>query len=175
MNSEVFSGLIGGVVGAVLTGVFSFILLYRSQRFQKQELTKKRIAEAIPLTMHLFNSFTSYKPSRLFQMEIGLKLSEQSRLRTISAIELFDECRSMQYLLPPSMRGRWDSMLTLISEYSNNEQMDEIMRNRAHGDVQNYITYIRKSLIDLLDEKDLRAELERPFLLREGAHNWKEN
>lgn len=175
MNSEVFSGLIGGVVGAVLTGVFSFIILYRSQRFQKQEITQKRIAEAIPLTVHLFDSFTSYKPNRLFQIEIGFKLSEQSRLRTIAAIELFDECKSMQYLLPMSMRRRWDSMLILISEYSNNEEMDEIMRNRAHCDVQNYITYIRNSLIDLLDEKDLRAELDRPLLQREDVSNWQEN
>jgi hypothetical protein len=175
MDNGIYSGIVGGIVGAVLTGIFSIILVYRSERFEKKELSRKRIAEALPLTIRLFDSFTGYKPNRLFQIEIGMKLSEQSTARLISAIELYDECKSMQYLLPPVIRRRWDSMLILISEYSNNENMDEITRNRAHCDVQNYIFYIRKSLMDLLDEKELRPELERPFLQREDVRNWEES
>ncbi len=174
MDNGIFAGLIGGVVGAVLTGIFSFFLLGRSQKFEKRQLNRMRIANAIPLASRLLDEFVNYKPNRLFQAEIGMNLSEQSLIRINSAINLFDESKSVQYLLPQDVRKRWESMLILISEFSNSEQMDATLRNRALCDVQNYIKYVRESLMDLLDEVVLRPDYTRPFLQRDEITNWVE-
>ncbi len=133
-----------------------------------------RIANSIPLVSRLLDEFVNYKPNRLFQAEIGMNLSEQTLIRINSAIKLFDESKSVQYLLPQDVRKRWDSMLVLISEFSNTEQMEATLRNRALCDVQNYIKYVRDSLTDLLDEVVLRPDYKRPYLQRNEITNWVE-
>lgn len=63
-------------------------------------------------------------------------------------------------------------MLVLVSEFANVDGIDEIRKNRARCDVQNYIQYVRDSLLDFLDEGQVRSDLPRPHLRRESVEDW---
>lgn len=166
------SAILGGFFGSIFSGVIGYLFIRRNESFQKKEKIREIVAAALQVASRVFDTFHSYQPKRIYQSKLGLKLDEDFRFRINQAIKIYDEAKYLEYLLPISLRKRWDLMLILVSEYENLGRIDDIRKNRALCDVQNYIQYVRESLLDYLDEKHVRTELTRPYLQRESVENW---
>ncbi len=173
-KSDVIISLVSVFTGSAITFAVTYFGIYRSERFAKLEKSRERVGTALLQSSKLLDTFTSYKPHLLYQFSFGLKIEPESKIRISRAIEIYDEAKYLQYLLPPRLRRRWDMMLVLISEFQNLSQVDDIRKNRALCDVQNYIQYVRDSLLDYLDEKQIRTEFQRPYLQRENLEVWED-
>jgi hypothetical protein len=171
-KSDVIISLVSVFIGSAITFAVTYFGIFKSEKFAKLERSRERVATALLQSSKLLDTFTSYKPKLLYQSSFGPKMEPESKIRISRAIEIYDEAKYLQYLLPPLLRKRWDMMLVLISEFQNLDQIDDIRKNRALRDVQNYIQYVRESLLDYLDEKLVRAELKRPYLQSESVENW---
>ena len=171
-KSDVIISLVSVFIGSAITFAVTYFGIFKSEKFAKLEKSRERVGTALLQSSKLLDTFTSYKPKLLYQSSFGLKIEPESKIRISRAIEIYDEAKYLQYLLPPLLRKRWDMMLVLISEFQNLDQIDDIRKNRALCDVQNYIQYVRESLLDYLDEKQVRTELKRPYLQRESVENW---
>ncbi len=173
-ESTVLISLASGSIGSIITLIFTYFAISRNEKFAKLEKSRERVSAALLQSSKILDTFTSYKPKLIYQSSIGQKIEAESKIGISKAIEIYDEAKYLEYLLPQILRKRWDRMLILISEFQNLEQIDEIRKNRALCDVQNYIQYVRNSLLDYLDGLQVRAELERPYLRRESVENWDE-
>lgn len=171
-KSDVILPLVSVFIGSAITFAVTYFGILKSEKFAKLEKSRERVAAALLQSSKLLDTFTSYRQKLLYQSSFGLKLEPESKNRISSAVEIYDEAKYLQYLLPPLLRKRWDMMLVLISEFQNLDQIDDIRKNRALCDVQIYIQYVRDSLLDFLDETSIRTELERPYLQRESVENW---
>jgi hypothetical protein len=171
-KSDVIISLVSVLIGSAITFAVTYFGIHKSQKFAKFEKSRERVGEALLQSSKLLDTFTSYKPKLLHQSSFGLRIEPESKIRISNAIDIYDEAKYLQYLLPPLMRKRWDMMLVLISEFHNLDQIVDIRKNRSLCEVQNYIQYVRASLIDYLDEKQVRTELERPYLQRESVEIW---
>lgn len=174
-NSDVIISLVSVFIGSAITFAATFFSISKSEKFAKLEKSREQVGAALIQSSKLSGTFTSYRPALLFQPSFGLKIDPESKIRISRAIEIFDEAKTLQYLLPPVLRKRWELMLILISEFQNLDKIDDIRKNRALCDVQNYIQYVRDSLLDYLDEKQVREELKRPLLQRDSVENWMED
>lgn len=150
----------------------TFFGISRNENFAKLEKSKERVGAALLQSSKILDTFTSYKPNLIYRSSFGARIESESMIRIGKAIEIYDEAKYLEYLLPQIVRKRWDMMLVLIAEFQNLEQIDDIRKNRALCDVQNYIQYVRESLLDYLDEKQVRTELKRPYLQRESLEDW---
>jgi hypothetical protein len=175
MDSNFLYGLVGVILGAAISGLVSWKIAIRNEKFLRQDKLRERIANGLVLSVALLDSFHNFRPLLIVQTQIGLQINEDHKKKILKAIETYDAAKSLQYLLPKELRIRWDEMLTLISEYQNLSSENSIVKNRATCDVQNYILYVRNSLIDVLDSKSLRNDQTRPYLNREDVKNWEEN
>ena len=173
-ESNVLISLVSVIIGSIITLIVTFFGISRNEKFAKLEKSRERVGAALLQSSKILDTFTSYKPKLLYQSSFGLKIEAESKTRISKAIEIYDEAKYLEYLLPQILRKRWDMMLVLIAEFQNLEQIDDIRKNRALCDVQNYIQYIRNSLVDYLDEIQVRTELKRPYLQRESLENWEE-
>lgn len=171
-KSDVIISLVSVMIGSAISFAITYFGISRSEKFAKVEKIRERVAAALLQSSKLLDTFTSYKPKQIYQSSFGLKIEPESKIRIDRAIEIYDEAKYLQYLLPPLLRKRWDMMLVLISEFQKLDQIEDIRKNRALCDVQNYIQYVRDSLLDYLDEKHVRKELKRPYLQRESVENW---
>lgn len=174
-KSDVVISLVSVLTGSAITFAVTYFGILKSEKFAKLEKSRERVSSALLQSSKLLDSFTSYKPTIIYQSSFGLRVEPELKIRISRAIEIYDEAKHLQYLLPPPLRKRWDLMLVLISEFQNLDQIDEIRKNRALCDVQNYIHYVRESLLDYLDEKQIRTEFERPYLQRDSVENWEDN
>ena len=171
-ESDVILSLVSVFIGSAIAFAVTYFGILKSEKFAKLEKSQERAAAALLQSSKLLETFISYKPIQLFQSSFGLKIEPESKNRISRAIEIYDEAKYLQYLLPSLLRKRWGMMLVLISEFQNLDQIDDIRKNRALCDVQIYIQYVRDSLLDFLDETSIRTELERPYLQRESVENW---
>jgi hypothetical protein len=174
-KSDVILSLVSVFIGSAITFAATYFGILKSEKFAKKEKSRERAAAALLQSSKLLDTFTSYKPTLLYQSSFGPKIEPESKNRIGRAIEIYDEAKYLQYLLPPLLRNRWDMMLVLISEFQNLDRIDDIRKNRALCDVQNYIQYVRESLLDYLDDKHVRTDLKRPYLQRESVENWVDN
>lgn len=174
IESQLITTLLSVATGAMLSFGISYFAIYRNEKFAKLEKQREIVASALLLSSKLFDSFLSYKPNLLFQSRLGPAIEDESKQKMIKAIEVYDEAKYLQYFLPKILQKRWDTMLVLLSEFQNLKEVDGIKINRSLCDVQNYIQYIRESLLDFLDGKKVRRELKRPYLKRESMENWKD-
>lgn len=174
-KSDVMISLVSVFIGSLITFAVTYFGIFKSEKFVKLEKSRERVAAALLQSSMLLDTFTRYKPNLLYQSSFGLKIEPELKIGISRAIEIYDEAKYLQYLLPTPLRNRWDMMLVLISEFQNMDPIDDIRKNRALCDVQNYIQYVRESLLDYLDEKQVRTELKRPYLQRESVENWVDN
>ena len=172
MNSNIVSAIIGGLCGSLISGVIGYIFIWKNESFLKKEKTRELVASALPIACKVIDTFRFYQPKKIDQSSFGLKLDNGYITRITAAINIYYEAKYIGHLLPHILRKRWDYMLILVSEYENLEQMDDIQKNRALCDVQNYLQYVRDSLIDFLDGRKVRPEYIRSYLQREAADNW---
>jgi hypothetical protein len=170
--SNLLSGFVGALIGALAS---FFIAIYTNNKAMKvmdAERLRSHVATAVSLAGQLFDNYLSFNPSLLNQSSFGVRIEENSLGRMKYSIQLHGEAKYLQYLLPQILRHRWDMMLVLVSEFSTMQRLDGPDRNRAQVDVEHYIRYVRDSCVDFLDGKEVRSELERPYLNREDAVAW---
>jgi hypothetical protein len=175
IDSQLLATLLSVATGAIISFGISYFGIYRNETFAKLERQKEIVASALLQSSKLFDSFLSYKPHLLYQSRLGLAIEDESKQKIIKAVEIYDEAKYSQYLLPKILQKRWDMMLVLISEFQNLNKADGIIINRSLCDAQNYIIYIKDSLLDFLDGKKVRGELERPYLNRDSMKNWEDD
>jgi hypothetical protein len=172
--NNLLSGLLGVLVGSGITIWFSFKLAKRNEVFQTQSREKDNVANAIALVVQLSKTYRSYQPNLLRQSGFGIRLSEDYKESILQAIDVYHAAQQIQYLLPKSLRKRWDLMLILVSEFSNCRDLEEIQLGRASEDVFGYIRYVTNSLADFMDDLEIRGHLERPYLRRDDPESWSE-
>ena len=93
-------------------------------------------------------------------------------MRVNQAIRLHGEAKYLEHLLPGQLRMRWDMMLVLIDEFSSTDTLNSPNRNRAQVEVGNFIQYVRDSCVDFLDGKEIRRNIDRPYLKRDDPNAW---
>lgn len=171
-----FSNLLSGFIGAVLGALSSFAIAVYANKQAREDLKEERLrnylAKAVSLAGQLIDNYISYDPILIYQSNFGLQIEEKSLNRVNYSVNLYEEAKYLQFLLPEVLRHRWDMMLVLISEFSAMEKLDSPKRNRAQVDVDHYIRYVQISCVEFLDGKQVQNEHERPYLNREGATPW---
>lgn len=172
--NNLLSGLVGVLIGSGITTWFSFRLANKNEVFQTLTRKKDKVADAISLVVQLSETFRYYQPNLLEQRNFGLKLSEDYREEILRAIDVYHAALQIQFLLPEDLRKRWGSMVTLVSEFSNCRDLDDVQLGRAMGDVFGYIQYVTNSLTDFLDDSKIREHLDCPDLRRNSSESWAE-
>ena len=175
INSNLFSGFIGAVLGAVGSLVAAIYTHKRQQASSKLERERNNISEALILAGKLHDNYFNYRPNSLNSFGFRSRPEDQQfRSKIQNSVDIYDSSKYFMALLPSTFRKRWDMMLILISEFSNLISVDDVTRNRAGEDVSTYIRYVQNSLQDYLDGKPVRPEFERPYLRREDPESWQE-
>ena len=173
-SSDVLLSLGSAAIGSLIALLASYISVRRHEKFTSLEKQRERVAEALQLSAKILDTFTSYRPVFLANSNFGLKIESDYENRIRYAMSVYDDAKYIEYLLPVKFRNRWDQMLILVSEFETIHRLDDVIKNRALCDAQNYIQYVRKSLLDFLDEQDVRPDYPRPYLQRESLDNWEE-
>lgn len=106
MNSNLLSAIIGGFCGSIISGGIGYLFIRRNESFLKKEKIMEIVASALPVSSRVLDAFHSYQPKRIYQSKVGLKLDEDFRLSINKAIEIYDEAKYLEYLLPPILRKR---------------------------------------------------------------------
>jgi hypothetical protein len=170
------SNLLSGILGALLGAMASVCIAIYTNRVGVKNLELERlrgfVSTAVMLSGHLFDNYVAYNPHLINQNSFGLRVEENYLRRIKETIKLHDEAKYLQHLLPPALRYRWDMMLILISEYSATDNLDSPNRNRARVDVENYISYVRRSCVKYLEGNEIGSDLDRPYLKRNDAFPW---
>ena len=172
MISNLLSGFIGALLGALGSLGVAVYTNKKATKSLEAERLRGFVASAVVLAGQLLDNFLAYNPTMVNRSSFGMKIEEGTLMRVNQAIRLHGEAKYLEHLLPGQLRMRWDMMLVLIDEFSSTDTLNSPNRNRAQVEVGNFIQYVRDSCVDFLDGKEIRRNIDRPYLKRDDPNAW---
>jgi hypothetical protein len=160
------ANLLSGFVGALLGALSSFCVAVYTNKKQVESIALERkfklVTEGFLLTGKLINTFRSYKPALLNSYGFAMKIDEQTQIRIQEAISYYNEAKNFTHLLPMNVRSRWIEALNLIEKLSTLQNPSPESIQIAQMETLNYLAYLKNSILDLLEDRELREDVPIP-------------
>ena len=161
------SNLLSGFVGAVLGAIASFCVAVYANKKQVAAIAKERrlnlLTDGFILTGKFLESFKYYKPNLLSGSRFGMKLTEDYEFKIRESISIYQELKSLTHLMPFELRNRWIEAQDLVHKFNCQEFKDSESLQIAELETRNYLVHLHNSILDLLEDRDLRDEIQVPI------------